>query len=126
MTQRAIIESYSLFRGLEPPDALESLLFLVSEVGELCEAYLLTDPEGLTDSTELVLRQAENLGRLADAVVSARRLWVRNGDRHKAPSVPDEIGDVCMMLEKFASAQGLPEPFDCLLEKMAKKGYRSE
>ncbi|MBI9043155.1 MAG: hypothetical protein JEZ06_01645 [Anaerolineaceae bacterium] len=71
------VEAYYKFRGLTHPDAAQAYLFLVSEIGELADAF--------------VADQAE---------------WVRNNpDRSRI--VEDEIGDVLMMLTVFASSQGI-------------------
>jgi len=73
----AIVQEYYRFRSLTRPDASQAFLFLVSEIGELSDAFV----EG----------QAE---------------WVRNNpDRHR--DVSDEIGDILMMLTVFADTQGI-------------------
>ncbi len=70
------VNRYYNFRGLTQPDAAQAFLFLVSEMGELADAF--------------VQEQAE---------------WVRNNpDRER--DIEAEIGDVLMMLTVFASTQG--------------------
>ncbi len=71
------VKRYYEFRGLTQPDAAQAFLFLVSEVGEL-----------------------------ADAFVEQQAQWVRNNpDRER--DVQAEIGDVLMMLTVFAATQGI-------------------
>jgi NTP pyrophosphatase (non-canonical NTP hydrolase) len=71
------VRAYFEHRGLTAPDAGQALLFLVSEVGEL-----------------------------ADAFVEEQAQWVRNNPERNR-NVSDEIGDVLMMLTVFADAQGI-------------------
>ncbi len=71
------VKRYYEFRGLTQPDASQSFLFLVSEMGELADAF--------------VQNQAE---------------WVRN-DPDRERDMEAEIGDVLMMLTVFASTQGI-------------------
>ena len=69
-----VVRSYYAFRGLTAPDAGQALLFLVSEVGEL-----------------------------ADAFVEQQAQWVRNNPGRER-DISAEIGDVLMMLTVFADA----------------------
>jgi NTP pyrophosphatase (non-canonical NTP hydrolase) len=72
-----IVRQYYQFRGLTEPDANQAFLFLVSEVGEL-----------------------------SDAFVEKQARWVRNNpDRER--DINAEIGDVLMMLTVFAASQGV-------------------
>ena len=72
-----IVDQYYQFRGLTKPDANQAFLFLVSEIGEL-----------------------------SDAFVEEQAQWVRNKpDRER--DVKAEIGDVLMMLTVFAASQGI-------------------
>jgi NTP pyrophosphatase (non-canonical NTP hydrolase) len=71
------VQRYYQFRGLTQPDAGQALLFLVSEVGELADAF--------------VEDQAE---------------WVRNNPERER-DLPSEIGDVLMMLTVFAQQLGV-------------------
>lgn len=72
-----IVKEYYTFRGLTEPDANQAYLFLVSEIGEL-----------------------------ADAFVANQAQWVRNNpDRER--DLESEIGDVLMMLTVFAAAHGI-------------------
>jgi NTP pyrophosphatase (non-canonical NTP hydrolase) len=71
------ITSYFAFRSLTWPNADRSLLFLVSEIGELSDAW-----------------------------VQEKAAWVRNNpDRER--DVASEIGDVLMMLYIFADSVGV-------------------
>lgn len=72
-----LVQAYYRFRGLTEPDANQALLFLVSEVGEL-----------------------------ADAFVEGQGAWVRNHP-DKERDIKDEIGDVLMMLTAFAHQLGV-------------------
>ena len=72
-----VVQKYYQFRGLTEPDTNQALLFLVSEIGEL-----------------------------SDAFVSNQAQWVRNNPE-KDRSVQDEIGDVLMMLTVFAASMGV-------------------
>lgn len=67
-----IITDYANFRGLKRPNEAESLLFVGSEFGELC-----------------------------DAVVQEVGGWVRN-DPNRERDVQFEVGDVFIMLCEFA------------------------
>lgn len=116
-----LVEKYYQFRGYKRPDALQALLFLVSEVGELAEAYLYQ--QHVADvATEDFLREVAEDGRVADALVSGQQQWVRNGDRRKAPVLADEVADVLMMLVVFAGCMGI-DTAHALLAKMRKKGF---
>ena len=121
-----LVEQYYTHRGYVTPKTDEALLFLVSEVGELCEAYLsLYRPRSF--STRMFLNLVSRIGRTADGIVSGKAAWVRNGDRKKTASAAYEIGDVQMMLTVVAGSLEL-EPVGCMLDKMASKGfvYRSD
>ena len=85
-----ILEKYYNTRKLTKPDARQALLFLVSEVGELC-----------------------------DAVVSGSGDWVRNNP-NKVKSIEDEIGDVLMMLSVFSIAYNGKSPEIHMENKMKK------
>jgi NTP pyrophosphatase (non-canonical NTP hydrolase) len=67
-----LVNAYFRHRKLVDPDAMQALMFLFSEMGEL-----------------------------SDAVVNQIKDWVRNHD-HSQDNVADEIGDVLMMLIKTA------------------------
>ncbi len=71
------VNRYYEFRGLTQPDANQAFLFLVSEMGEL-----------------------------ADAFVEEQGQWVRNNPNRER-DIQAEIGDVLMMLTVFSAAQGV-------------------
>ena len=91
---RDTVNRYFQVRGYKEPDTVQAFLFLTSEVGEL--------------SDKLVHRQSED--------------WVRNHPESKNDDIAGEIGDILMMLTKTADTLGL-DPMDCMLEKMARKGF---
>ena len=116
------IDGYFSFRGYKTPNAIDALLFLISEVGELAEAHLAEF--GASGSTRLMLLVMVQVGQWADRLVSGRSAWVRNLDRKKAPSVKFEIGDVQSMLERYAGQAGYGDPVGCMMDKFEDKGYR--
>ena len=87
-----LVQVYYDFRGLTQPDANQAFLFLTSEIGEL-----------------------------ADALVANQAAWVRNNPGRERV-IPDEIGDVLMMLTVFAATQGI-DPVEALKAKMRSKGF---
>jgi len=90
-----IVKQYYEFRGLTQPDNNQAFLFLTSEVGEL-----------------------------ADAFVADQADWVRNNP-NKHRSVPDEIGDVLMMLTVFSITMGI-DPVQAMIDKMKRKGFTTD
>ena len=86
------VQTYYERRGIRVPDAHSALMFLVSEIGEL-----------------------------SDAIVSQQEGWIRN-DPDKIRDIPDEIGDVLMMLTALAICYDI-DPYDAMLAKFKKKGY---
>jgi NTP pyrophosphatase (non-canonical NTP hydrolase) len=91
---RVVVNEYFQFRGYADPDATQALLFLTSEIGEL-----------------------------ADRFVHTQSKWVRNNPENKSDDVAGEIGDVLMMLTKFAERAGV-DPIRAMLEKFKKKGFK--
>lgn len=117
-----IVRQYQSFRKLVTPTASEALLWLMSEVGEMAEAFLLSGPE-LTPEFSAIVSNIIALGSHADKVVSGRRKdWVRNGDRKKSPNLEFEIGDVRFMLQVFASQVGM-DPDLAMLAKFRSKDF---
>ena len=114
----ATIADYYKKRDMPVPGHDHALAFLLSEVGELCEAY--RKNYGAPVKFEQILVEFENLGMRADEWVSGQSQWQRNGDRKKAPSVMNEAADVLMMLYVF-SQQIKIYPFLSLLDKMKRK-----
>lgn len=118
MNIRQTCNAYRDFRKLVMPDGYQSMLFLISEMGELSAAWMSS-----TERKPLIMRLMSHLGRLADLVVSGQAKWVRNGDRAKAPNMQHEIGDVLFMLETTALALGLPPADECMMQKFQAKGF---
>jgi hypothetical protein len=128
-TEQDIIQAYSAFRRLETPDRLESMLFLISEIGELAEAELdYQTRTGQPDETALRFLEAmANFGIKADAHVSTMKKWTRNGERtKKVLSISREVADSYMMLIKYALGAGLSHPFEELKAKMRSYGFDTE
>jgi NTP pyrophosphatase (non-canonical NTP hydrolase) len=111
------IDEYYVARHYVMPDKEEALAFFLSEVGELCEAWLNDHPE-----TPLapILKLFIEAGVQADTWVSDRKGWVRNGDRVKKSNIADEIGDTFMMLYIFCG-QIRVGPFEVMVDKFRRK-----
>jgi hypothetical protein len=127
MTIRQQVNSYYKFRyaDADDPTDLQALLFLLSEVGELVEAWGLDKVE--YKSTEhVILQHFIEWGKHADEAASRSGKWVRNNDRTKVPNLADEVADCEQMLDKFAEKCGLPSVEECMLAKWMKKGYLPE
>jgi len=119
-----IINKYYDLRGLRMPDAEEALAFLLSEIGELMEAYLMNRTESSGEYDD-VFHAMKVIGKSADILVGQKEGWVRNYDRLKTPSVEDEIGDVLMMLSVFSLAlDDNLDPMWHMLAKMDNKGVQ--
>lgn len=122
MDKRTLAEYYK-FRKYKTPNEEEALLFLLSEVGELCDAARADHGNKFSKETLDILADFSNLGLMADTLVSGNDAWVRNGDRHKKSDIKDEVADINMMLHRFCFSAGIPSPDDCLTKKMQKKGF---
>ncbi|MDD2522898.1 MAG: hypothetical protein PHW11_08805 [Anaerolineaceae bacterium] len=116
-----MIREYYRQRGLGWPDQKSALLFYLSEVGELAEAYLSLQPVGLTAEEYRLLQQFSDLGMQADEIVSRKPGWIRNNDRARKENVAHEAADCNMMLSVFLETYSGKSPDDALLEKMALK-----
>lgn len=116
-----IIQEYYRQRGLGWPDQKSALLFYLSEVGELAEAYLALEPVELTEEERELLRQFSDLGMKADEIVSRKPGWVRNNDRICKENIAHEAADCNMMLSVFLETYSSQSPDDALLEKMTLK-----
>ena len=92
---RVLVNEYFQFRGYHDPDASQAFLFLASEVGEL-----------------------------ADKFVHGQASWVRNNPDAKNDDIAGEIGDVLMMLTKFAEKIGV-DPIEAMLNKFERKGFKN-
>lgn len=116
-----IIQEYYRQRGLGCPDQKSALLFYLSEVGELAEAYLALEPVELTEEERGLLQQFSDLGMKADEIVSRKPGWVRNNDRICKENIAHEAADCNMMLSVFLETYSSQSPDDALLEKMTLK-----
>ncbi|MEL7627222.1 MAG: hypothetical protein AAGU15_10240 [Anaerolineaceae bacterium] len=116
-----IIQEYYRQRGLGWPDQKSALLFYLSEVGELAEAYLALEPVELTEEERELLQQFSDLGMRADEIVSRKPGWVRNNDRICKENIAHEAADCNMMLSVFLVTYSGQSPDDALLEKMTLK-----
>ncbi len=116
-----IIQEYYQQRGLSWPDQMSALLFYLSEVGELAEAYLAIQPVEMTKEEQELLKVFAELGLQADEIVSRKPGWVRNYDRIRKENIAHEAADCNMMLTVFLETCKGQSPDDALLEKMALK-----
>ena len=116
-----IIQDYYRQRGLQWADQKSALLFFLSEVGELAEAYLAILPVELTQEEQDLLSDFARLGLQADEIVSRKPGWVRNNDRMRKENIAHEAADCNMMLSVFLETYNGQSPDDALLEKMALK-----
>ncbi len=98
------------------------MLFYLSEVGELAEAYLAISPVALSDEERQLLADFAKLGMQADEIVSRVDGWVRNFDRQRKENIAHEVADCNMMLSVFMeSFAGGRSPDDALRDKMTLK-----
>ncbi len=116
-----LIKAYYNARGLQWADQRSALLFFLSEVGELAEAYAEVEGEDLSsEETELFNRFA-SLGLEADEIVSRKPGWIRNYDRLRKQNIAHEAADCNMMLSVFMESYANLSPDEALREKMALK-----
>ena len=115
------IKAYYNARGLQWADQKSALLFFLSEVGELAEAYAEVEGEGLTNEEKELCSRFASLGLEADEIVSRKPGWIRNNDRLRKQNVAHEAADCNMMLSVFMEAYAHLSPDDSLREKMALK-----
>ena len=116
-----IIKAYYTARGLQWADQKSALLFFLSEVGELAEAYAEVEGQGLSlEEAELLARFA-SLGMDADEIVSRKPGWIRNNDRLRKQNIAHEAADCNMMLSVFMESYANVSPDEALREKMALK-----
>jgi NTP pyrophosphatase (non-canonical NTP hydrolase) len=115
------IRSYFKFRKYKEPTAVQALLWMISEMGELCQ--LLTEDMELTPEA-LILGQMMHLGVEAEnTLTGGSRDWVRNNPiEPKKEDVAREAGDVLMMFYKFADKQGIL-PYNAMTQKFTEKGW---
>ena len=121
------IKAYYDARGLQWADQKSALLFFLSEVGELAEAYAEVEEAGLTNEEIELFSRFASLGLAADEVVSRKPGWIRNNDRLRKQNVAHEAADCNMMLSVFMESYAHLSPDDALREKMALKlGCKTE
>lgn len=115
------IKAYYDARGLQWADQKSALLFFLSEVGELAEAYAEVEGASLTTEEKELFSRFASLGLEADEVVSRKPGWIRNNDRLRKQNVAHEAADCNMMLSVFMESYARISPDDALREKMAQK-----
>lgn len=116
-----LIKKYYKARGLAWPGQKDALLFYLSEVGELAEAYLAISPVALDDEERQLLSDFAKLGMHADEIVSRVDGWIRNFDRQRKENIAHEVADCNMMLSVFMESFAGRSPDDALRDKMALK-----
>lgn len=115
------IKAYYKARGLQWADQKSALLFFLSEVGELAEAYAEVEGAGLDGEEYHLLERFAALGLEADEIVSRKPGWIRNNDRLRKQNIAHEAADCNMMLCVFMESYAKLSPDDALREKMALK-----
>jgi len=115
------IQSYYDARGLQWPLAKDALLFYLSEVGELAEAYLAHHAEELTNEEIQLMEAFSRDGFKADEIVSRVPGWIRNNDRVRKEDIGKEVADCEMMLAVFMFSLTQSSPDVALLAKMREK-----
>ena len=115
------IQSYYQARDLRWPDAKDALLFYLSEVGELAEAYLAHHAEELTEEEIHLFENFTQNGQTADEIVSRVPGWTRNNDRIRKENIGKEVADCEMMLAVFMYSLTQSSPDAALLAKMKEK-----
>ena len=116
-----IIKAYYTSRGLQWADQKSALLFFLSEVGELAEAYAEVEGAGLTNEEMELFSRFASLGLDADEIVSRKPGWIRNNDRLRKQNIAHEAADCNMMLSVFLESYANLSPDDALREKMSIK-----
>ncbi len=115
------IQEYYHARGLQWADQKSALLFYLSEVGELAEAYLAHHTYELTEEERQLFEKFSDLGMEADEIVSRIPGWIRNNDRNRKENIEYEVADCNMMLSVFMFSLTGRSPDDALEEKMRLK-----
>lgn len=116
-----IIREYYRQRGLGWPDHKSALLFFLSEVGELAEAYLTIQAESFSEEEKSLFQNFAELGLKADEIVSRKPGWIRNNDRLRKENIAHEAADCNMMLLVFLETYAGQSPDEALLQKMELK-----
>jgi hypothetical protein len=109
-------------------------MWLVSEVGELVEAYCETVMiDRLFPDNTIDVNNRDDVaayGKLrwlisaccnVETDVARREGWTRNNQPKGTYDVPGECADIRMLLEKFLEKLELPESGECLKIKMKQK-----
>jgi len=117
----ARIQEYYKLRGLQWADQKSALLFFLSEVGELSEAYLAHHQHNLDKEVIKLLMDFSKLGLQADEIVSRKPGWIRNNDRVLKENIEFEVADCNMMLSVFMYSLTGRTPDEVLEEKMMEK-----
>ena len=117
----ARIQEYYKLRGLQWADQKSALLFFLSEVGELSEAYLAHHQHNLDKEVIELLMDFSKLGLQADEIVSRKPGWIRNNDRVLKENIEFEVADCNMMLSVFMYGLTGRTPDEVLEEKMMEK-----
>ncbi len=115
------IKAYYQARGLSWPAHKNALLFYLSEVGELAEAYLCHKGGQLSAEETDLLSRFVSCGLEADAIVSRVPGWIRNNDRLRKENIRYEAADCNMMLAVFLESYCGQSPDQALLAKMQDK-----
>lgn len=115
------IKAYYRARGLQWADQKSALLFFLSEVGELAEAYAEVEGASLSEEEKALLERFASLGMEADGIVSRKPGWVRNNDRLRKQNIAHEVADCNMMLSVFMESYANLSPDEVLREKMTLK-----
>lgn len=115
------IKAYYKARGLQWADQKSALLFFLSEVGELAEAYAEVEAGSLSSEEVELFNRFAALGLEADELVSRKPGWIRNNDRLRKQNIAHEAADCNMMLSVFMESYTKLSPDDALREKMALK-----
>lgn len=141
---RDTIDQYYQHRELVEPNSTEALLWLITEVAELAQAYSAYVMQ-YEDAAEAVDDYDRSLGfsapeyasiqllikirqTLEGALGERRETWVRNNPTQPGSKsdLPGEIADVYMMLDRFCKELGMGEPSQLLGTKMKAKGFDLE
>lgn len=117
----ARIQEYYKLRGLHWADQKSALLFFLSEVGELSEAYLAHHQQNLDEEVIKLFMDFSKLGLQADEIVSRKPGWIRNNDRVLKENIEFEVADCNMMLSVFMYSLTGRTPDEVLEEKMMEK-----
>jgi NTP pyrophosphatase (non-canonical NTP hydrolase) len=115
------IKAYYKARGLQWADQKSALLFFLSEVGELAEAYAEVEGADLDGEERDLMDRFAALGLEADEIVSRKPGWIRNNDRLRKQNIAHEAADCNMMLSVFMESYAKLSPDTALREKMALK-----